>query len=44
VVHVIHIRDRRRVYRVLARRPEGMGPLGRPSRRWVDKIKMALGR
>ena len=26
--------------RVLVRKPEGKGPLGRPRRRWVDNIRM----
>jgi hypothetical protein len=30
------------VYRVLVRRPEGKRPLGRPTRRWQDNIKMDL--
>jgi hypothetical protein len=30
----------RGVYRVLAGRPEGKRPLGRPRRRWEDNIKM----
>jgi hypothetical protein len=30
------------VYRVLAGRPEGKRPLGRPRRRWEDNIKMDL--
>jgi hypothetical protein len=30
------------VYRVLAGKPEGKRPLGRPSRRWEDNIKMDL--
>ena len=29
-------------YRVLVGRPEGRKPLGRPRRRWVDKIRMDL--
>ena len=29
-------------YRVLVGKPEGKRPLGRPRRRWVDNIKMAL--
>jgi hypothetical protein len=33
----------RGVYRVLVGRPEGKRPLGRPSRRWEDNIKMDLG-
>ena len=34
--------ERRGVYRVLVGKPEGMKPLGRPRRRWVDNIKMYL--
>jgi hypothetical protein len=30
------------VYRVLVGKPEGKRPLGRPSRRWEDNIKMDL--
>jgi hypothetical protein len=30
------------VYRVLVRRPERKGPLGRPRRRWEENIKMDL--
>jgi hypothetical protein len=33
---------RRGVYRVLGRKPEGKSLLGRPTRRWEDKIKMGL--
>ena len=29
-------------YRVLVGKPEGRRPLGRPRRRWVDNIRMAL--
>jgi hypothetical protein len=32
----------RGVYRVLAGRPEGKRPLGKPTRRWEDNIKMVL--
>jgi hypothetical protein len=32
--------ERRGVYRVLVRKLEGKIPLGRPSRRWEDNIKM----
>jgi len=32
--------DRRGVYRVLVRKPEGKRPLWRPRRRWEDNIKM----
>ena len=34
--------ERRGVYRVLVRKPEVRGPLGRPRRRWEDNIKMDL--
>jgi hypothetical protein len=30
------------VYRVLVGKPEGKRSLGRPRRRWVDNIRMAL--
>jgi hypothetical protein len=32
----------RGVYRVLLGKPEGKKPLGRPRRRWEDKVKMDL--
>ena len=34
--------ERRGVCRVLVRKPEVKSPLGRPSRRWEDNIKMDL--
>ena len=34
------MRDRREVYRVLVRKPEGRRPFGRPGRRWEDNIKI----
>jgi hypothetical protein len=34
--------DKRNGYRLLAGKPEGKIPLGRPRRRWVDNIKMDL--
>jgi len=40
--HVAHMVERRDVYRVLVRKPEGKEPLGRPKRRWEDNIKMDL--
>jgi hypothetical protein len=30
-------------YRLLAGKPEGKRPLGRPKRRWVDNIRRDLG-
>jgi len=32
--------DRRGVYRILVRKPEGKRPLGRHRRRWEDNIKV----
>jgi hypothetical protein len=32
--------DRKGAYRVLAERPDGKRPLGRPRHRWDDNIKM----
>jgi len=40
--HVARICERRSVYRVLVRKPEGKRILGRPRRRWEDNIKMDL--
>jgi len=34
--------ERRGVYRVLAGKPEGKRPLGRPRRRWVFNVKMDI--
>jgi hypothetical protein len=31
------------MHRILVGNPEGKRPLGRPSRRWVDDIKMDFG-
>jgi hypothetical protein len=36
------INGEKNVYRTLAGKPEGMGPLGRLRRSWVDNIKMDL--
>jgi hypothetical protein len=40
--HVARIREKRNVYRLLAGKPEGKRPLGRPRRRWIDNIKVDL--
>ena len=40
--HVARMGDRRGVYMVLVRKPEGKRPLGRPRCRWEDNIKMDL--
>jgi hypothetical protein len=34
--------EKRNVYRLLVRKPEGKRPLGRPRRRWINNIKMEL--
>jgi hypothetical protein len=43
VGHVARIGERRNAYRLFVGKPEGKRPLGRPSRRWVDNIRMDLG-
>jgi hypothetical protein len=30
-------------YKLLVGKPEGKRPIGRPRRRWVDNVEMALG-
>jgi hypothetical protein len=40
--HVARMRERRCVYRILVGRPEGRRPLGKPTRKWGDNIKMDL--
>jgi hypothetical protein len=42
--HVARMGEKRNVYRLLVGKPEGKRPLGRPRRRWIDKIKMELFR
>jgi hypothetical protein len=34
--------EKRKMYRLLVRKPEGKRPLGRPRRRWIDNFKMDL--
>jgi hypothetical protein len=34
--------EKRNGYKLLAGKPEGKRPLGRPRRRWIDNIKMDL--
>jgi hypothetical protein len=34
--------DKRNAYRISVGKPEGKRPLGRPRRRWEDKIKIEL--
>jgi hypothetical protein len=40
--HVAHMEEGRGVYRILAGKPEGKRPVGRPRRRWEDNIKLDL--
>jgi len=42
VGHELCIGERRSLYRVMVRKPEGKRPLGRPRSRWEDNIKMYL--
>jgi hypothetical protein len=39
---IIGMGEKRNVYRLLVRKPEGKRPLGRPRRRCIDNIKMDL--
>jgi hypothetical protein len=34
--------EKRNAYRILVGKPEGKRPLGRPRRRWVNNIEVAL--
>jgi hypothetical protein len=40
--HVARMGKKRNAYRLLAGKPEGKRPLGRPRRRWIDNIQMDL--
>jgi hypothetical protein len=40
--HVARMGEKRKAYRILVGKPEGKRPLRRPSRMWVDNIKMDL--
>jgi len=40
--HVARMGEGRGVHRILVGKPEGKRPLGRPRRKWEDKIKMDL--
>jgi hypothetical protein len=42
--HVARIGEKRNAYMILVGKPEGKISLGRPSRMWVDDIKMVLER
>jgi hypothetical protein len=40
--HVARMGEKRNVYRLLVRKPEGRRPVGRPRCRWLDNIRMDL--
>jgi len=40
--HVACVGERRHASRLLVENPEGKRPLGRPTQRWEDNIKMDL--
>jgi hypothetical protein len=40
--YVARMGAKRNAYRILAGKPEGKRPLGKPRRRWVDNIEMDL--
>jgi hypothetical protein len=40
--HVARMGEKKYVHRLLVRKPEGEKPLRRPSRKWIDNIKMDL--
>jgi hypothetical protein len=40
--HVARMVYKRNAYRLLAGKPEGRRPLGRPRRRWVNNIRIYL--
>jgi hypothetical protein len=42
VGHVEQMGEKRNGYRILVGKPEGKRPLGRPTSRWMDNIKMNL--
>jgi hypothetical protein len=39
---VARMGEKKKFYRLLVGKPEGMRPLGRPRRRWIDNIRMFL--
>jgi hypothetical protein len=40
--YVARMEEKRNAYGILAGKPEGKRPLGRPRRRWVDNVKKDL--
>ena len=41
--HAARTEEGRNAFKILAGKPIGMRPLGRPGRRWEDNIRMGLG-
>jgi hypothetical protein len=41
--HVARLGKKRNAYRLLVQKPNGKRPLGRPTRRWVDNIRIYHG-
>jgi hypothetical protein len=39
---VARMGEERKMYKVLAGKPEGRRPLGRPRRRWEDRVRVDL--
>jgi hypothetical protein len=44
VGNFVRTREMRNVYKILVRKGEGKRPLGRPSHRWENNIKLDLGK
>jgi hypothetical protein len=44
VGYIARMGDMRNVYKILVGKAEGKRPLGRPSRRWEENIRMDLGK
>jgi hypothetical protein len=42
--HAARMGEKRNAYRLLVGKPEGRRPLERPRRRWLDSIRMDLGK
>jgi hypothetical protein len=40
--HVARVRMKRNAYRILVGKPDGKRPLGKPTHRWADSVKMDL--
>jgi hypothetical protein len=42
--HVARMGEKRNVYRLLVRKPDGERPLGKPSHRWINIMKIYLSK